>query len=166
MIATDIEIRPLTEADSARYREIRLESLRLCPATFSVTLEMESSHSLEWFAKRLSFSRMVGAFQGDEIVGIAGFLVHQGNCAHSGRIIAVYVRERFRNQNVGRRLMEAILAIAAEHVELVQLSVLSENLPARRLYSNLGFEEYGIERKSHKYAGRYYDQVLMMKELV
>jgi ribosomal protein S18 acetylase RimI-like enzyme len=39
------------------------------------------------------------------------------------------------------------------------------NEQARRLYARLGFVEYGIEKKSLKYCGRYYDEILMAKEL-
>ena len=41
----------------------------------------------------------------------------------------------------------------------------SENETARRLYARLGFVEYGIERKALKQHGRYYDEVLMAKDL-
>jgi RimJ/RimL family protein N-acetyltransferase len=66
---------------------------------------------------------------------------------------------------VGRRLAEAVIGFAREHVEVLQLSVVSENEAARRLYTSLGFVEYGIERKALKYSGRYYDEVLMAKDL-
>ena len=53
-----------------------------------------------------------------------------------------------------------------EHVEILQLDVVSENEAARRLYASLGFVEYGIERKALKQGGRYYDEVLMAKDLI
>jgi RimJ/RimL family protein N-acetyltransferase len=49
-------------------------------------------------------------------------------------------------------------------VELLQLAVVSDNEPARRLYARLGFVEYGIEKKSLKQGGRYTDEVLMVKD--
>jgi hypothetical protein len=39
------------------------------------------------------------------------------------------------------------------------------NETARRLYARLGFVEYGIEKNSLKYGGRYYDEILMAKDL-
>ena len=50
-------------------------------------------------------------------------------------------------------------------MEIVQLSVVSDNEQARRLYSRLGFVEFGIERHALKQDGRYYDEVLMAKDL-
>jgi RimJ/RimL family protein N-acetyltransferase len=49
---------------------------------------------------------------------------------------------------------------------LIQLSVVLDNEPARSLYARLGFLEYGVERNALKQAGRYYDEVLMAKDLL
>jgi hypothetical protein len=62
-------------------------------------------------------------------------------------------------------LVEAVIDFARSRVELIQLSVVMGNEPARRLYARLGFVEYGIERNSLKYAGRYYDEILMAMDL-
>ena len=64
-----------------------------------------------------------------------------------------------------RCLVEAVIAYARARVELIQLSVVVGNEQAHRLYARLGFVEYGIERNSLKYCGRYYDEILMAKEL-
>jgi RimJ/RimL family protein N-acetyltransferase len=48
---------------------------------------------------------------------------------------------------------------------MVQLTVVSENEAARRLYWALGFVEYGYEKRSLKHDGRYDDEVLMVKLL-
>jgi RimJ/RimL family protein N-acetyltransferase len=50
-------------------------------------------------------------------------------------------------------------------VEMVQLTVVSENEAARRLYEAMGFVEYGYERRALKHDGRYYDEVLMVNFL-
>jgi len=70
-----------------------------------------------------------------------------------------------RNAGVGRRLIETIIEFAGERVELIQLAVVSENEQARRLYERLGFREYGLEKNALKQDGRYYDEVLMAKDL-
>jgi RimJ/RimL family protein N-acetyltransferase len=40
-----------------------------------------------------------------------------------------------------------------------------DNEQARRLYAKLGFLEYGIEKNALKQNGRYYDEILMAKDL-
>jgi RimJ/RimL family protein N-acetyltransferase len=44
--------------------------------------------------------------------------------------------------------------------------VVQDNARARRLYASLGFVDYGIERNALKQNGRYYDEVLMAKDLL
>jgi ribosomal protein S18 acetylase RimI-like enzyme len=78
----------------------------------------------------------------------------------------MYVRPRARQIGIARRLAEGVIEHARSRVELLQLSVVSENAAARRLYTSLGFEEYGIDRRGAKYQGRYHDDVLMVKMLV
>ena len=77
----------------------------------------------------------------------------------------MYVCPNARKAGVGRRLVETIIEYARERVELIQLAVVSENEPARRLYERLGFVEYGLEKKALKQDGRLYDEVLMAKDL-
>jgi RimJ/RimL family protein N-acetyltransferase len=107
-----------------------------------------------------------GAFRSTEIVGMAGFMVREGaKDAHKGMLWGMYVRAGSRNAGVGRRLATAVIDFAREQVELLQLAVVRDNEPARRLYASLGFVEYGIERKALKQNGHYYDEILMAKDL-
>jgi hypothetical protein len=52
-----------------------------------------------------------------------------------------------------------------ESSESVQLTVVVSNPRARRFYQRMGFVEYGLEEKSLKYKGAYFDEVLMVKFL-
>jgi ribosomal protein S18 acetylase RimI-like enzyme len=148
------------------YREIRLEALRLNPEAFGSTYEAESVRPFEHFSERVASCPVLGAFRGGEIVGMAGFLGRAGaKDAHKGYLWGMYVRTDSRNAGVGKKLAAAVIEFARQHVEILQLEVASENEAARRLYASLGFVEYGIERKALKQHGRYYDEVLMAKDL-
>jgi ribosomal protein S18 acetylase RimI-like enzyme len=163
----DLQIRRLMPADAARYRELRLEGLRCNPEAFGSTYETESVQPLSSFSKRLAGSAVFGAFRGAELLGIAGFAVRNGlKEAHKGLLWGMYVRPDARKAGVGRRLVEAVIDFARQRVELLQLSVVSDNEQARRLYASLGFIEYGVERHSLKQHGRYYDEILMAFDLV
>jgi len=143
-----------------------LEALRLNPEAFGSTYEAESIRPLEHFSERVASCPVFGAFRGEEIVGMAGFLRREGaKDVHKGYLWGMYVRPDARNTGVGRKLAEAVIDYAREHVEILQLDVVSDNKAARRLYASLGFVEYGIERKALKQHGRYYDEVLMAKDL-
>jgi ribosomal protein S18 acetylase RimI-like enzyme len=166
MDTSTIEVRRLAASQGDAYREIRLEALRLSPESFGSTFEAESVRPLEHFSERVAQCPVFGAFRGEEIVGVAGFLGREGaKDAHKGYLWGMYVRTDSRNAGVGRKLAEAVIDYAREHVEVLQLDVVSENETARRLYVSLGFVEYGIERNALKQGGRYYDEVLMAKDL-
>jgi ribosomal protein S18 acetylase RimI-like enzyme len=169
MRAAHIEIRQLTEADAdaVLYRDIRLEALRANPEAFGSTFEIEDAQSLSWFSARLVSSILLGAFRDMKLVAIAGFAIQQGQKrAHKGEIWGMYVRPDARRTGIGRRLIEAIVGLARHRVELIQLAVVRDNEQARRLYASLGFLEYGIEKNALKQDGRYYDEVLMAKDLL
>jgi ribosomal protein S18 acetylase RimI-like enzyme len=167
MDTSTIGVRRLAASQGDVYREIRLEALRLNPESFGSTFESESVRPLEHFSERVAQCPVFGAFRGAEIVGMAGFLGREGaKDAHKGYLWGMYVRTDSRNAGVGRKLAEAVIDYAREHVEVLQLDVVSENEAARRLYVSLGFVEYGIERNALKQGGRYYDEVLMAKDLM
>ena len=110
---------------------------------------------------------MLGAFRNAELVAIAGFAVQQGQkMSHKGILWGMYVRPAARKASVGRRLIEAICDLARQQVELIQLTVVRDNEQARSLYARLGFLEYGVEKNALKQDGRYYDEVLMAKDLL
>ncbi|MHC2333866.1 GNAT family N-acetyltransferase [Bradyrhizobium sp. USDA 4454] len=168
MNTQSIQIRRLLPADAALYREIRLEALRVSPEAFGSAYETESAYPVEWFADRLTRGAVIlGAFRGDEIAGIVGFVTAEGpKQRHKGELVSMYVRPAARRGGVGRLLVEAALELAAETVERVLIAVVKGNEQAHRLYRSAGFVEYGLEQRALKIEGRYYDDILMAKDLV
>jgi ribosomal protein S18 acetylase RimI-like enzyme len=143
-----------------------LEALKAYPELLRSTFELEDKLDVAWFAGRLEDAHVVGAFRDGKLVGTAGFSVQQGQPnAHKGRLFGMYVRPSSRNLGVGRLLLSAVLDVARENVELIQLSVVKENEPARRLYESVGFLEFGVETKASKYGDNYYDEALMALDL-
>jgi ribosomal protein S18 acetylase RimI-like enzyme len=160
------KIRRLTAADATAYREIRLAGLRDTPEAFGSTFARESTQPLAWFCDRLGNSAVFGAFDATALLGVAGLAIREGEKEkHKGLLWGMYVRPDARKAGVGRQLVEAVIDHARAHVEVIQLSVISENRPARRLYTSLGFVEYGLEKDSLKQNGRYYDEILMVLDL-
>jgi ribosomal protein S18 acetylase RimI-like enzyme len=166
MDIAQIQIRRLAAGDAEIFRDIRLEALRCNPEAFGSSFAAESVKPASWFADRLSTSFVLGAFRATDLVGIASLIVHTGDkMAHKGSLVGMYVRPEARRAGVGRRLVEAVIDLARRHVELIQLSVVEENEAARRLYAGLGFVQYGLEIHALKQGGRYYDEILMAKDL-
>ena len=162
----EIAIRRLMPADVAVYRDIRLEALRLNAAAYGSTFAAESARPLGWFEQRLASTMIFGALAGEALLGTAGFhAAHGEKEAHKGRLWGMYVRPAARGTGVGRKLCEAVIALARDRVDVVQLSVVRGNESARRLYAALGFVEWGLERKALKQDGRYVDEVHMALDL-
>jgi ribosomal protein S18 acetylase RimI-like enzyme len=162
-----ITIRRLSPEEAALFREIRLEGLRRDPDAFSSTFEEESEKPLAFFADRLAASSVFGAFRNTELLGVAGFYVQPGpKHGHKGTLWGMYVRPQARRTGTGGKLVAAVVEHARGRVEQIQLTVISKNLAARRLYERFGFEEYGVEKRAARYRGIYHDDVLMAKMLV
>jgi ribosomal-protein-alanine N-acetyltransferase len=80
----------------------------------------------------------------DEGDGPAGFLVgwHVADELH---VLNVATRPQLRRRGIGRALMDAALAYAAEkHVRIMLLEVRRSNRPAIKLYRALGFTALGV----------------------
>ena len=80
-----------------------------------------------------------GGFLDGRLMGIAGFAAQEGTKhAHKGLLWAMYVRSAARKSGLGKILVAAVLDHARGRVEMVQLTVVSENEAARRLYEAMG----------------------------
>ena len=161
-----LTVRPLKGDDVEAYRAIRLEGLEIAPDAFASTLAREQAFSRENFSHRLQSGRTLGAFEGDALVGVVGLVVAAGEKErHKGTLVGMYVRQSTRGRGVGQALIAALLAMATGKVEQVNLAVAEDNIAARRLYERCGFSAYGLEKRSLKYRGRYFNDVLMVRFL-
>ncbi|MGY4303672.1 ribosomal protein S18 acetylase RimI-like enzyme [Bradyrhizobium sp. USDA 4369] len=162
-MSADVTLRRLSADDAASFKAIRLEALQASPELFGSTFELENELDVAWFADRLEEAHVLGAFRAGVLVGTAGFSVQQGpKNAHKGRLWGMYVQSRARRLGIARLLARALLDVARERVEILQLTVIRDNQPARRLYDNLGFIEFGMEPKASKHGNRYHDEAHMM----
>jgi RimJ/RimL family protein N-acetyltransferase len=160
------QVRRLETSDAALYREIRLEALKKNPEAFGSTFERENNQPLSWFEATLGRAVIFGAFLDGTLAGVAGYAAQESpKQAHKALLWGMYVRPAARNSGVGKRLVAAVLDHACGRVEMVQLTVVSENEAAQGLYSALGFVAYGVEKRALKQDGKYYDEVLMVKFL-
>ena len=77
--------------------------------------------------------------------------------------LGVSVRKKFWGIGVATIMLEAVIdfAKASQQIEIIGLSVRSDNLTAQSLYKKLGFVEIGCYAKSVKIEDQYYDNILM-----
>lgn len=82
-----------------------------------------------------------------EIVGYLGLYLF----AEEADISNVAVKEEYRQQHIGRRLLQYILSTAKERgVKNITLEVRETNVPAIKLYESMGFAEAGIRKNYYK----------------
>jgi len=72
-----------------------------------------------------------------------------------------------RGQGIGERLMAALERVAKNHLgcSIIELTVYENNAVARGLYEKMGFRETGRVPKGCNHFGKYFDEVIMVKEI-
>jgi L-phenylalanine/L-methionine N-acetyltransferase len=99
-----------------------------------------------------------------QVVGIAGLTVGTGRMRHSGSLF-VYVARHHQGHGIGTRLVQTLLDLADQWLLLqrVELTVLTENERAKRLYERFGFVVEGCRKMSIISQGELKDEWLMAR---
>ena len=115
-------VRRLGPADAAVFQSLRLAGLEEAPAAFGASLDDERDLTLAEVADRLVRSRVFGAFDGDDLAGVAAWHRLAGaRVQHRGALWGMYVRPDARHAGVGSALLAAVIADARPEVEQVHL---------------------------------------------
>ena len=160
--ASAITVRPLRTSDAADYRAIRLSALRTAPEAFGSVHAVEAARPIERHAERLASSLVLGAYEGERIVGMVGLKRETGpKDAHKGFLWGFHVEPGNQRRGVGATLLSALLRAARGTVEQVTLTVV-QGSAAIALYERFGFTRYGLEPRALKSPAGYADAVLMV----
>jgi ribosomal-protein-alanine N-acetyltransferase len=107
-----------------------------------------------------ALSIIIGAYLGEELLG---FLVGS-QTKFEAEIYFIVVREDYKNQAIGERLLDFLVQLSKEaNLEAILLEVRTSNKPARRLYEKRAFKEVGV-RKAY-YSSPIEDAILMKLDL-
>jgi ribosomal protein S18 acetylase RimI-like enzyme len=165
----DVTVRRLVVADAQALRALRLEALRAAPEAFTSSYEDEAARPFDWFERVATGperNAMFGGFHDGALVGMAGFVAAERQKErHKGTLVGVYVQPACRRQRLARRLVEAVIAHAAQHVRVLNATVGAANEPARALYRDLGFTTYGTEPHALCVGGRFIANGLIQLDL-
>jgi RimJ/RimL family protein N-acetyltransferase len=171
--ADTITIRPITPADAAAFRELRLEALRTCPMGFTADLAAAEQQPAEHWQERAAAADGQGsqvvmlADDAGRLVGMTGVYTESApKVAHIGHVWGVYVRESHRGAGVGERLMRAAIDWSRRRGLLVmKLGVTVGNESAIRCYERCGFATYATDPAAFRWDGKLYDEHLMALRL-
>jgi ribosomal protein S18 acetylase RimI-like enzyme len=162
-------IRPLDVADAAEFRRVRLDALRLHAEAYAASYEDESVLDAAQFAERLATPGLTrfGAFARVEMVGLVGLQLSGGfKVRHKAHLFSMYVAAGHRRTGLADRLVQAVIdAARAAGALVLQLTVTAGNAPAQLLYTRMGFQVYGTERRALRVGDRFYDEELMALDL-
>lgn len=157
-------VRPLTVADADAFRALRLESLQTHPEAFGASYEEERDAPLSDSVALLECHTVFGGFAGDTLVGLAMLQRNpQKKRQHVAMLWGMYVRTDQRGTGVARAILDAVIARAEREVDQLELYVATSNPRARHLYETLGFERYGVMRRSLRVAGVDHDADMMVR---
>lgn len=155
MTDTRIAYRVLRSEDSATYREIRLESLKLHPEAYGSTYEDQRKLPKLMFQKALEEGAddrfIYGAFDGDTLVGICGFVQKNWfDLNAAGTLIQMYVKAPYRGRRIGLKLVNAVVhqAFQDPDVRQIVLGVNTDNTAAICVYEQAGFARLDLDGES------------------
>ncbi len=158
-----ITIRVLQFDDWMKWKELRKESILLCPTAFASSFDEEMNVSDRQFQDWITKNIIFGAFHDDHLIGTAGFFqMELAKEKHRGVLFSVYVAPAHRHQGVAYQLVERVVQEAKKRVIQLHLKVVSSNVSAVNLYHKHGFEVYGTELRSLKYQNQFFNEYLMV----
>lgn len=80
----------------------------------------------------------------------------------------ITIATEFRGVGLGELLTQTIIEEAKKEIpglRIIKLAVYAENLTAQKLYTKMGFKEFGRLKEGIWYRGRYIDEIEMYKEV-
>ena len=166
-------IRALTVDDWVAYRDLRLAGFRESSHAFCQSFEDEQSLPAAYFQGCIGAEAehvTLGAFDGDQLVGIATLKRDtRSKARHKAFIHTMYVAPSARRHGVAQAMLTNAIerARAMPGLEQLHLWVLNpETSGARRLYAKIGFEAQGpVVRDDLVIDGKYVDAEYMVLRL-
>jgi RimJ/RimL family protein N-acetyltransferase len=156
-----MKVRALAPDDAPLPIALRREALSSSPLAFGASLDDDRGLSLELMRSSLANvagSAVLGAFDGEALVGMAGIMrLEKLKSRHRAMIWGMFVTPAARRRGLGAALLNAAIDHARSWpgVVQVQLSVFETAEEARRLYRRAGFREWGVEPRALQWEGRF-----------
>ncbi len=153
-----MEIRDIALADWKEVLRIYLEGI----ATGEATFETEAPSWEQWDANHLPFARLVSVAD-SEVSGWAALSPVSRRVVYQGVAeVSVYVGEKWRGQDVGRRLLEKLIEASEAHgIWTLQAGIFPENEASIALHKRCGFRTVGVRERIGALEGVWRDTVLL-----
>lgn len=112
----------------------------------------------------------LGAYINSSLTGVVSFTrdgADREKLRHKGILFRMYVSAEHRGFGISKKLIESLLSrvYKIEDIEQVNLTVVSNNLTAKKLYEKFGFVTFGSELNAIKWNGKYFNEDQMVFRL-
>lgn len=160
-----MEIKEIQSKDIREYRRFFLNGLFHDETNFRISPDDEKEAPFPTIDTADSFT--LGAFEDDQLAGIVSFQREgkdREKLRHKGLLFRMYVDSRFRGKGIAQLLIKALLERAEmlKDIEQINLTVVSNNLVAKKLYEKFGFTSFAVEKNALKWKGYYYTEEQMV----
>ena len=166
-------VKQLNPSHYESFSSLRAKHLELEPQSVGTTLKDHNDASKEQVVSLLLCQNtppsdfVLGIFSQDLLVGMIGFKreFRKSSLHHKAIFWGFFVLPEYRKQGAGSMLVSSALDIIKDYkwCEMIRIMLSSEDLAVIHLAEKFGFESYGLEKKSRKIDGIYYDDYFYNK---
>jgi phosphinothricin acetyltransferase len=158
------EIRKAIYTDVPAITGIYNEAILTTTATFD-TEPKTTAAQRKWFKTHGPKNPILVAVEGGKIIGWASLSEYSDRCAYSGTAeLSVYVKEKFRNRGIGRKLMQAVLEEGKKAgLHTVISRIAGGNDVSIHLHRQFDFADIGTMKEVGNKFGQLLDVSLMQK---
>jgi len=157
------------EVEMTRYiNELSKEKTFITFQGEEITFKGEKEYAdgfLKKIAEKTAIKLLV--IHDSKIIGISDIGMGERTAKHVG-IFGITVAKEFRNQGVGRLLMQVTLKEAENEIpalKIVTLEVFAKNPIAKKIYEGFGFIEYALLPNGISRDNAFEDAILMYKNI-
>lgn len=166
-------IEPLLPRHAPELMRLRHAALREAPVAFGTDPDWELAKTNTYYHRYLlritarRRERLLGAWLGNELVGMNGLGMRRHGDHHYGLIYSMFVFPEHRGEKIGEKLLAHSCQHAAEKWDLnhCRITVETHNHNARRLYERNGFVYLFRENAAFTLKSISYDVDHLEKEL-
>jgi phosphinothricin acetyltransferase len=158
------EIRKAIYTDVPAITGIYNEAILTTTATFD-TEPKTTAAQRKWFKAHGPKNPILVAVEGGKIIGWASLSAYSDRCAYSGTAeLSVYVKEKFRNRGIGRKLMQAVLEEGKKAgLHTIISRIAGGNDVSIHLHRQFDFADIGTMKEVGNKFGQLLDVSLMQK---
>ncbi|HEX8546050.1 MAG TPA: GNAT family N-acetyltransferase [Cytophagaceae bacterium] len=159
-----IEIKEIKSDQIAVYKSFFQVGLKNDEDNFRISLNDDLSAPFPTKDSEDSFT--LGAYVKHELVGVVSFErdgEHREKLRHKGTLFRMYVSSQSRGLGVGKTLIKTLFDMVKNipNIERINLTVISHNINAIKLYEGFSFVIFSKEVNAIKWKGRYFTELQM-----